>query len=349
MRRGIYKDKNGKWFIHTTIKGKSCTIRGYDSKRECDIDYDRAIKEWSKNKGLLNDKSILLQDLCDDYYSYRAVNMSVATLNKDKTQERILISYFGNCLISGVFSVDAVKDFYNKHKDEYRLLNYYKSLMSFAYSRQLIDHNYTSFIALPKTRKSKDTELKLIPPNVKQAFLDTLKDNHEYFIMFYLFAYLGCRLSEFLGICYDCVDLENKTITIKRQLLPNGNLTSVLKTSASYRVIPLNEDICSKLLKKYGKKMPNIGKNIVKSSKVFEQKRLFTISHTTFKRILKHYLPDYSSHCFRHTRATELGNKCENIADVIFCAKWLGHSTSMFLNTYCHLGEKDIAKKFLKE
>lgn len=333
MRRGIYKDKNGKWFIHTTIKGKSCTIRGYNSKRECDIDYDRAIKEWSKNKGLLNDKSILLQDLCDDYYSYRAVNMSVATLNKDKTQERILISYFGNCLISGVFSADAVKDFYNKHKDKYRLLNYYKSLMSFAYSRQLIDHNYTSFIALPKTHKGKDTELKLIPPNVKQAFLDTLKDNHEYFIMFYLFAYLGCRLSEFLGICYDCVDLENKTITIKRQLLPNGNLTNVLKTSASYRVIPLNDESV-KLLQHKRKKITA---------------RLFNISHTTFKRILKHYLPDYSSHCFRHTRATELGNKCENIADVIFCAKWLGHSTSMFLNTYCHLGEKDIAKKFLKE
>jgi transcriptional regulator with XRE-family HTH domain len=56
---------------------------------------------------------------------------------------------------------------------------------------------------------------------------------------------------------------------------------------------------------------------------------------------------DYSSHCFRHTRASELGSKCENIGDVIFCAKWLGHSPSMFLNTYCHNISNKIDNKFL--
>ena len=348
MRKGIYRDnKTGKWYIHTTIKGKTYTKRGYETRRQADIDYDRAIKEWTKNKGLLNDSSMLLEDLCDNYFSYRSINMSLGTLHKDKSQQKKLLAIFGNIPISCVYNFSSVRDFSTKLKNDYRLLAYYKSLMTFAFDRQLIEKDYSSLIVLPKTKVKKANELKVIPPNVKQAFLDALKGNDEYFIMFTLFAYLGCRLSEFLGICYDCVDLENKKITIKRQLLTNGQLTDVLKTSNSYRTIPLNEDISSKILNKYGKKIAKYVKNKPESSKGFEHLRLFMISHTSFKRILKRYLPDYSSHCFRHTRASELGSKCENIGDVIFCAKWLGHSPSMFLNTYCHNISNKIDNKFL--
>ena len=332
MRKGIYLDKKtGKWFIHTTIKGKTCTIRGYDTKRLADVDYDRAVKEWATNKGLLDDNSIMLADLCHQYYTYRCINMSVGTLHKDKSQETKLLGIFGNIPIKSVYNLENVRNFNTKLKNNYRLLSYYKSLMTFAYDRQLIDKDYSSLIILPKTKHIKSNDLKVIPPNVKQAFLEALKPNNDYFIMFTLFAYLGVRLSEFLGICADCVDLDNKKITIKRQLLTNGKLTERLKTDNSYRVIPLNDD-CVKLLR--GK----CRKNTL---------RVFPLSHTSFKRILKKYLPDYSSHCFRHTRASELGSKCENLSDVIFCSKWLGHSPSMFLNTYCHNITDKIDKKFL--
>ena len=348
MNKGIYQDKRtGKWFIHTKIKGKTCTIRGYNSKRQADIDYDRAIKEWSVKRGLYSNTTILLNDLCEQYYSHRAVNMSQGTLHKDKSQEAKLLGAFGNTPLNLVFNFESAQSFYENNKNDYRLLAYYKSLMTFAFERQLIDKDYSYLIILPKNKNKKSNELKLIPPNVKQAFLDALRDNDEYFIMFTLFAYLGCRLSEFLGICYDCVDLEHKQITIKRQLLTNGQLTNVLKTNNSYRTIPLSDDITSKLLNKYGKKIDELAKNTSKSSKTLEHLRLFNISHTSFKRVLKKYLPDYSSHCFRHTRASELGCKCENVADILWCSQYLGHSPSMFMNTYCHIGEKDIAKKFI--
>lgn len=349
MNKGIYQDKKtGKWYIHTTIKGKTFTKRGYNSKREADVDFDRAVNEWARDKGIDNKQTYLLKDLCDHYYSFRAVNMSQGTLHKDKSQEHKLLTKLGNIPVNLAFSFSVVRDFSTNLNKDYRLLAYYKSLMTFAYDRLLIDKDYSSLIVLPKSQVKKPNELKVIPPNTKQAFLEALKGNDEYFIMFTLFAYLGCRLSEFLGICYDCVDLERKEITIKKQLLTNGRLTEVLKTSNSYRTIPLNEEISSKILNKYGKKMAKCVKNQPESSKSFEHSRLFTISHTSFKRILKKYLPDYSSHCFRHTRASELGSKCENIGDVIFCAKWLGHSPSMFLNTYCHNISDKIDKKFLE-
>jgi len=332
MNKGIYQDrKTGKWYIHTTIKGKTCTIRGYDSKKQADNDYDKAIKEWSIKHNLYLSQSILLKDLCNNYFENRKVNMSQGTLHKDKSQERKLLATFGNAPITLAFNYESVQKFYTEYKNDYRFLNYYKSLMSFAYDRQLIDKDYSSLIVLPKTKRKANTELKIIPPKVKQAFLDTIKNNNEYFIMFTLFAYLGCRLSEFLGICYDCVDLERKQITIKRQLLTNGKLTDVLKTSNSYRIIPLNDE-CVKLLRHKCKKITG---------------RVFPISHTSFKRVLKKYLPDYSSHSFRHTRASELGAKCSNLGDVLFCASWLGHSPSMFLNTYCHNLDNNVKDKFL--
>jgi len=336
MNKGIYQDKKtGRWFIHTTIKGKTCTIRGYETKRQADLDYDRAITEWSQKRGIFNKQdNYLLEDLCEAYRQFREVNMSQGTLHKDESQRRKLLKSLGNIPVCLAFNFENVNETCKNWKNNYRFLNYYKSLMTFAYNRQLIEKDYSSLIVLPKIAKKKANELKVIPPQTKQAFLDALKDNDEYFIMFTLFAYLGCRLSEFLGICYDCVDLENKKITIKRQLLTNGTLTEALKTNASYRTIPLSDDICNLIRGKVGENG--------------ERNRMFLISHTSFKRVLHKYLPDYSSHCFRHTRASELGSKCENIGDVILCSKWLGHSPSMFLNTYCHNITNKIDKKFLE-
>lgn len=349
MNKGIYQDKKtGRWFIHTTIKGKTCTIRGYETKRQADLDYDRAIAEWSQKRGIFNKQdNYLLEDLCEAYRQFREVNMSQGTLHKDESQRRKLLKALGNIPVCLAFNFENVNETCKNWKNNYRILNYFKNLMTFAYNRQLIEKDYSYLIVLPKTNIKKTNELKVIPPQTKQAFLDALKDNDEYFIMFTLFAYLGCRLSEFLGICYDCVDLANKKITIKRQLLTNGTLTDTLKTSASYRTIPLSDDISSKLLNKCRTYTAETEKNHGISSKTFEHLRLFNISHTSFKRILHKYLPDYSSHCFRHTRASELGSKCENIGDVILCSKWLGHSPSMFLNTYCHNITNKIDKKFL--
>lgn len=341
----VYKAKNGTWYISTKVHGKQCTIRGFESKRQALICYDSEIDKWKREHGFFVN-GITLQDLCNDYYNYRKVNMSVGTLGKDKMHERKLIAYFGNALISSAFNKFAITKFYNDNKDNYRLLNYTKCLMRFAYERQVIDNDTyvvcNAIIILPKEKTNKVEKLKVIPPNHLKAFLDTFNDQPLYLSMFTLFAYLGVRISELLGICWDCVDLENKTITIKRQLLTNGTLTETLKTNNSYRIIPINFKIINTIsvynLKKCQKKDPFL--------------RLYPISHTSFKRILKEHeklagIPLYSSHCFRHTKASEMASKCENIGDVVFCAKWLGHTTSMFLNTYCHDLNKGQMEKFL--
>lgn len=150
--------------------------------------------------------------------------------------------------------------------------------------------------------------------------------------MFSLFVYCGARISEFLGILVKNIDLVNNKIIISTQLETTGNITTTLKTKGSYRDIPLNKN-ASALLNEYIKKYK-------------PKERLFKISHTSFKRKLKMYedmagISNYASHEFRHTRATQLASVCENMSDVVMCAKFLGHSTSIFLDTYCnHLDAK---------
>ena len=153
--------------------------------------------------------------------------------------------------------------------------------------------------------------------------------------MFALFVALGARISEFLGICYDCVDFENSKITIKRQLLTNGELSDQLKTKQSYRVIPVSVE------------------NIQLCRKTYTE-RLFNVSHTTFKRKLKEYekkagIPLYASHEFRHTKAFNMAKKCTNISEVVYCAKIMGHNVSMFLDTYCSHLDSNLESKFLSD
>ena len=171
MRKGIYQDKKtGKWFIHTKVKGKNCCIRGYESKREADIDFDRAVREWATKKGLYNNSTtMLLNELCELYYGFRQVNMSQGTLHKDKSQQNKLLDTLGNIPVNLVFNFENVRVFYTNQKNNYRLLHYFKSLMTFAYDRQLITKDFSSLIVLPKTPKRHSNELKLIPQETKQA------------------------------------------------------------------------------------------------------------------------------------------------------------------------------------
>ena len=319
----IYKDKNGKWYISTKVKGKQCTIRGFESKRQAIVCYDDEINKWKKKHGFVVE-GITLQDLCDNYFLYRQA--SVGTINKEKGYARQLVAYFNDIM----FNSYTLSNFYQAHKNNYPLIHFARSLIKFAYDRQKISSNdcslFNSILVIPKVNKHKPVEDKVIPPNHKQAFLATFKEGDMYFTMFTLFAYLGVRLSELLGICRDCVDLQNKKIIIKRQLLTTGELSTTLKTSNSYRNIPLTDEI-SKTVQNY--------------CTVLKTRRLFPISHTTFKRILRQHelmagIPLYSSHCFRHTRASELASVITSFGEAVSCAKMLGHSTSMFIDTYCH-------------
>lgn len=61
----------------------------------------------------------------------------------------------------------------------------------------------------------------------------------------------GMRRGELLGLMWDCVDLDNATVEVRRNLVPLGRsenqLNDYTKTAAGMRTLPLPFDLCAEL------------------------------------------------------------------------------------------------------
>lgn len=342
MRKGIYKADNGNWYISTKVNGVHATIRGYKTKKDADNDYNRAIENWKRTHHIYTNDKDTYESLKENYLFHQRLEKTNETVRKDETQFKCFWDkHFSNTTASYIFDIKNLEYLYkliinNNDYNTRKKSNIIKTFRDFAYYcylKKVINQEIYQDIDIifrPMKYSSKGTkERRVIPPNEIKAFLGVINKNHKDFPMFTIFVSLYARISEFLGICVDCYDRQNRKIEIKRQLLTNGKLTNKLKTNTSYRKILISKEN-AELLNDY---IDILG--------LKNQDRIFKISHIEFKRRLRKYedmanIPHYSSHEFRHTGATFLASKCVNMGDVIYCASILGHTKSMFLDTYCH-------------
>ena len=356
MKKGIYQDKRtNKWYISTKVKVgddfKTCTIRGYNSKKEADNDFDFAVEKWKRERNIYA-KSDDFEKVYLDFVRYRETSVTHETARKDLTQYNTYWKViFSSNTLDNVFNIKRLKIIYNNliqdsnynSKKKYELIRSFKAFNRFCYEYHYINSETYQDVDVifhkVKVEKNLYKSRRVIPKCELTQFLATIDSDSPDFVLFTVFTFLGVRISEMLGLCLDCFYPKENKIEIKRQLLTSGKLTTQLKTSTSYRKILLSEYI-NNLLQEY-----ITNRNIMSG-------RIFTISHRSFHRKLEMYenkagIPHYTPHEFRHTKATELASKCENIEDVVYCARQLGHSTSVFLNTYCHSMSDEKGKKFL--
>ena len=166
----------------------------------------------------------------------------------------------------------------------------------------------------------------------------------------YLLTLGGMRRGECLGLFWELVDFEKKTITIKNNLLnirEKGVYLDTPKTQKSKRTISL-PDICFQLLKELKSKQELMremfGSNWVDTNFVFKDEygNYFNPSRlsrqwTTFLK--KHKLKHIRLHDLRHTCATYLLSHNVPIATV---SKKLGHSNIYTtLDVYTHSVDSD--------
>lgn len=351
MNKGIYKDNKGRWYIHTTIAGKTCTIRGFETKREADENYDYEIAKWKRSHNIYDVKETY-DDVLKDYYNYRSKIVRQESLRKDKTQlSGYFQKIFGGSTIKNVFNKERLEIVYSNiinnetfsGEKKSRLVIVFKEFTKYCHMIRAISEDvYKDFLLvfLPiKVSRQPNKSKRYIPQSHINAILKVINEvNDNLFYLAFSVAYSsGLRISELLGLYWEDIDLENKKIKVQRQLLTNGTITTTLKTSNSYRIIPMNNLFFQTMQKNY---------TILKNNH-----RIFNYSHTTFKRKLAYYenlagVPDYSCHELRHTFCTNLASKVTNISEVSYCAKVSGHTVSMFLNTYCRSLDKELEGKF---
>lgn len=268
----------------------------------------------------------------------------------------MLQKFFNQKLISG--RCDKVID--NKTKklvskkgglSEKTIKNMYNmvhSALKQAHKNGLVYRNVSELITLPKQRKN---EMHVLTLDEQRALQNAIQ-GERLGVGILLSLFTGIRLGELLGLKFQDIDFETKTISIRRTLNrlkvfdnPHKKTEIVIgepKTANAQRVIPL-QDFLIPILKEHKLniirerlKVANLYKNndfvICNEFGKYIEPRTY---QDFFKKMLKRAeVNNTNFHTLRHTFATRA---LENGFDVKVLADILGHAdASTTLNKYAH-------------
>ena len=291
-----------------------------------------------------------------DYISYRSTRVRESSIIQAKTVYGKYLTSLHHKGIKEAFSEKNMRGVYSNIVSlticdswKNRIIGILRSMCKTAFAwKKIPSESYQDVMSiLDNVPESKPKPLeKVIWTKKEEAkFLSSIHDQPTK-VMFTLFIALGARLSEFLGLTWDCFDARKGTITIKQQLAHNSQkhfeLIYFLKTKESYRVCKLDKDTRDILLD-YRKSVAKPKGFIFRSP----ADPSMPMSKACFRNKLKKYIKiskvrPITPHGVRHTKASNLMKVCINMIDVIAVAKYMGHTPSVLLNTYSHEQEKTI-------
>lgn len=199
---------------------------------------------------------------------------------------------------------------------------------------------------------------KAITRKQERAFLEFVK-NDKYYCKYYEGIYIlfktGLRISEFVGLTVNDIDLQNRKLTISHQLQRTRKMDYIIenpKTECGVRTIPLSDDVYECFVKIIHqrpklKREPNIGgycgflyldKN-GKPMVAMHWEHFFKHIWQKYNSIYREQLPLITPHVCRHTYCSNMAKSGMNPKTLQYL---MGHSDiGITLNTYTHLGYED--------
>lgn len=229
----------------------------------------------------------------------------------------------------------------------YTIMN---SLFKKAYLEETIDRNPMDRVQRPKAAKSegKDKEVKSYTEKEVAYILECIdKEPLKWKVLINLLIDTGCRRGEITGLKWDCVDFNEGSITIKRNLCytPEKGIYVDTPKNGKTRKIYVSDEIISMLKELKKESKGNIlMMNKEQSGFVFTQDGIDEPMHPDsptryFKRLEKRYgIEDFHPHKLRHTFASV---SIKNGADIASVSEKLGHSDkAITLRMYTHADEE---------
>lgn len=225
-----------------------------------------------------------------------------------------------------------------------------KGVLKLAKDRRLIAYNPMDSIArLKRTEpKMRDSKHRALTHEELQLFLEESKNSSFHNIMKFM-ACTGMRVGEAGALTWGDISegqaSVTKSVTVKNGKVASGNTP---KTESSNRLVPLNET-AQKVLTDQKKRMMMLkgGSALTDEAPVFPKDNGELVDcvavNTCINKLLERINRDgiriepFTSHCFRHTFATECVNQGMNPPVL---QKILGHATlAMTMDTYYHTNE----------
>lgn len=211
------------------------------------------------------------------------------------------------------------------------------------------------------------TEKRILSREEIDILLKNAKDGMLYPILVVALG-TGMRAGELFGLTWDCVDFDNRIITVNKTLtyLPGDGITAQYefhkpKTSAGNRIIPMTQKVFDALSVQKVRK-DNIATLFAPregfEDLVFTSKTNNPINAANFKESINYivarinrehpetYFEHLTPHGLRHTFAT---NCIENGMEPKVLQKILGHnSLEMTMDLYCHVRKTTMVDEMAK-
>ena len=188
-----------------------------------------------------------------------------------------------------------------------KLYDFLKMIYEKAFDNDIVQKNIFKLIDKPKHKKVHSTALS----DEEQSILENVCSTIPFADVLLVAMYQGYRRGEVLGITRDCVDFDNKTITINKAW-SQRNQFDTTKNEQSMRTEPMFNKTFE-LLSKYKNKDP--------------EERIFDISIKQYENILKKVkeVSNLNSLKMKDMRCTFITN-CQNMNIPLHIIQaWVGH------------------------
>lgn len=392
MAKIIYRKRNGGWEYRFEIakvdgKRKHLSKSGFKTKKEAEIAGNKAYLEYNTTGLNFIPSEISVSDYFDLWIDeYCKVNLKASSvtgyIKKINNHIKPNIGHYALKSVSPATLQRLINNMFNSGYSRNTLLSI-KGIITSAFEYaveplKFISSNPALSLKLPLKNARPNTptrkeERYIISQNDMQKILNRFPEMSTAYIPL-LFGYrCGMRIGEAFAVTWDCVDFENKTITINKQLQWQEKDKND-ETSESYwylsspkynsvRAIDIDDDTLEVLARekqrqeadklKYGelynynytttdtiKRLNNVSGELldlvtVRENGMFIQPRIMQHTATI---ITKNLGIKFNYHSLRHTHCTMLA---ENNVPIKYTQYRLGHKNiTVTLQIYQHISEK---------
>ncbi|RPF43359.1 site-specific recombinase XerD [Hydrogenoanaerobacterium saccharovorans] len=307
------------------------------------------------NIDVINDNSVLFGDYMKDWLEIHKVKIQKSTY---EGYYKVIHNYISPYFLKtgkkvNQITTEDIEKYYSfqisKGLSANTVLKHHANIrkaLSYAKKKHIIRYNPAIDAELPK--KDVYIHTYYTPDEIKELL--KIVANTKLFIPVLISSLLGLRRSEIVALQWDCIDLKNNTIVIKRKatFLRSDNslvIENKLKNSSSYRTLCIPQ-ILSDYLNQEKKKQKE---NIVKNKEQYNSKYKNFVCIDDYGNIIS---PDYITYTFRnfiknnnlkpirfhdlrHSFASALRTQGVDMKQI---QEWLGHSNySTTANIYTHV------------
>ncbi|WP_191556424.1 site-specific integrase [Metabacillus idriensis] len=364
-----FRKRNDKWeyrikYIDPATGNKREKSKGgFATKKEAQImaaEIERRI--YLGQHSIINSSEILVKDWLNKWLDVYCTQCEKSTLiNRTNYVQKVIIPKLGNFKLNSLSRIEY-QEFMNTLLEKYAkrtvqtIHSIFMSAINKAVEAEIITHNKFRNINIKKESNLTDKKINYLDKEQVAIFMNAARQApfHHYIVASFLLR-TGLRKGELLGLTWNDIDFQKKTVNINKSR--NENEVKKPKTNSSYRKISIDETLIDELIKyslwqkknklKYGLGYRN--SEFLITSPNGKAIGPFGINKIIDNILEKTNLHHISPHGLRHTHAIML---LESGADIKFVSDRLGHSTvNMTADVYVHITKKyeeENVSKFAK-